>query len=132
MGGDGRVLRPTIIRVAEEWTKWSQTGLIGDAQKSVLAAQQQQIERDGALDFLDTLCRSGSLPVEFASMHVMFAGTHCFDHSLFQTLIQDNVNPIEAVEQSSLVMASTIHDRPLNTSFKYDHLQQGCQLITAS
>jgi hypothetical protein len=47
-----------------------------------------------------------------ASLHVVLCATHCFDKSLMNTLIQDNVNPIEKVERSSLIMASTIHQLP--------------------
>ena len=43
-------------------------------------------------------------------MHVVIAATHCFDKTLVNTIIQDNVNPIEKVERSSLIVASTIHN----------------------
>jgi hypothetical protein len=37
------------------------------------------------------------------------AATHCFVKDLMNTVIQDNINPIEKVERSSLIMASTVH-----------------------
>ena len=39
--------------------------------------------------------RSGSLAVEDASLHVVVAATHCFDKTLVDTLVEENVNPIE-------------------------------------
>ena len=77
-----------------------------------------------------------------ASLHVVLCATHCFDKTLMDTIIQgkwalllrqrrrylalsivtdtdfsfaqstDNMNPIEKVERSSLIMASTIHQLP--------------------
>ena len=42
----------------------------------------------------------------------MVAATHCFEKSLMMTVIQDNINPIEKLERSSLIVASTIHGAP--------------------
>lgn len=41
----------------------------------------------------------------------MIAATHCFDKSVLNTVLQDNVNPIEKVERSSLIVASAIQAR---------------------
>ena len=43
---------------------------------------------------------------------MMVAATHCFEKSLMMTVIQDNINPIEKLERSSLIVASTIHGAP--------------------
>ena len=45
-----------------------------------------------------------------ASLHVIVVSTHLFDRSLIDTIINDNVNPIEKVERSLLVMASVVHE----------------------
>ena len=42
----------------------------------------------------------------------MIGSTHCFAKSLIDTLVQDNMNPIEKVERSMLIVASTLHDLP--------------------
>ena len=39
----------------------------------------------------------------------MVAVTHCFEKDVMETVIQDSVNPIEKVEKTMLLMASTIH-----------------------
>lgn len=41
--------------------------------------------------------------------HVVVAATHQFDKSIMQTLIKDNIDPIERVERSTLVLASSVH-----------------------
>mmetsp|Transcript_27114 Transcript_27114/g.40611 ORF Transcript_27114/g.40611 Transcript_27114/m.40611 type:complete len:97 (+) Transcript_27114:2-292(+) len=70
----------------------------------------QKKERNKAFDLLDALSRSGSLPIACAELHVFVAATHCFENSLMATVIQDNINPIEKMEKSMLIVASTIFD----------------------
>ena len=53
--------------------------------------------------------RSGTLLVDHASLHVVLAATHSFDRSLMETLVEDNVNPIDKVERSALIMAGAVH-----------------------
>ncbi len=105
-------LRPTIINPGDVWTKTSQKGLLSGAAEATLTDDEQRTERDRAFDLLDALSRSGALTIEEASLHVVIAATHCFDKTLVDTVIQDNVNPIEKVERSLMIVATTIHDRP--------------------
>ena len=60
---------------------------------------------------LDALSRSGALPIECASLRVIVAATHRFDRTLMETVIRDNINPIEKLERTSLIVASTVHGR---------------------
>jgi hypothetical protein len=41
----------------------------------------------------------------------VLAATHCFDKTLLDTVIQDNVNPIEKVERSLMIVGTTVHGR---------------------
>jgi len=42
---------------------------------------------------------------------VIVTATQNFDHSLMETVIQDNINPIEKMERSTIIVASAIHGR---------------------
>lgn len=105
-------LRPTIINVAKTWTKRSQHALLAPPSASSLSVTEQKLQKEACWDLLDSLTRSGGLPFEGAMMHVVVASTHCFEKSVFDTLIMDNVNPIERLERSSLIVASVIHEKP--------------------
>eukprot|EP00005_Dracoamoeba_jomungandri_P005971 CAMPEP_0174261322 /NCGR_PEP_ID=MMETSP0439-20130205/11360_1 /TAXON_ID=0 /ORGANISM="Stereomyxa ramosa, Strain Chinc5" /LENGTH=952 /DNA_ID=CAMNT_0015345777 /DNA_START=53 /DNA_END=2911 /DNA_ORIENTATION=+ len=105
-------LRPTIIKPGTSWTKKSQKGLLSKPTTATLSEDQQKAEKNQAFDLLDGLTKAGCLAVDHASLHVVIAATHCFDKSLMDTVIVDNVNPIEKVERSNLIVATTIQNAP--------------------
>ena len=105
-------LRPTKIKAGLCWAKKSQPSLLGKVRHAQLQESEQRTETQKAFDLLDALSRSGALPIECASLHVIGAATHRFDKTVMDTVIVDNVNPIEKLERSSLIVASTIHGRP--------------------
>lgn len=105
-------LRPTIINPGSTWSKRSQAALLAAAQTSSLASDEQKREKDAAFDLLDAITKSGALPLSHAELHIIVAATHCFDKTVTETVVQDNVNPIAKVERSSLIMASTVHQQP--------------------
>jgi hypothetical protein len=49
------------------------------------------------------------LPIAFSELHVIVAVTHAFEKDLIDTVIQDNINPIEKLEMSTLLVGSAIH-----------------------
>ena len=87
----------------------SQKGLLGTTTATIVGAADQRTEKNRAFDLLDALSKSGALAIDDASLHVVLAATHCFDKTLVDTVIQDNVNPIEKVERSLLIVGTTIH-----------------------
>jgi len=101
-------LRPTIIKPSDSWKKKYQKSLLSAPDTMTLTTTEQDNERKKTFDLLDALTKSGALSVDHASLHVVIAATHCFDKTLMNTIVQDNVNPIEKVERSSLIVASTI------------------------
>jgi len=109
---DGDYVRPTVISLGATWTKRTQKSLLAPRTESQLNKSEQKAEKDAAFDLLDALTRSGSLPLDCASLHIVVAATHCFQESLLDVLVQQNVNPIEMVERSALIMATTVHEMP--------------------
>lgn len=101
-------VRPTIITPEETWTKRSQKGLLA-AKTEKIQAEQIKTEKNAAFDLLDMITKSGAIPLSHATLHVILCATHCFDKTLMETVIQENLNPIGELERSSILMASTIH-----------------------
>jgi hypothetical protein len=102
-------VRPTIINPGKTWTKRSQKALLAEPASAVWGEAEQLAEKNAAFELLDALSRSGGLSFDCASLHVVMAATHCFDASLMDTVVKGNVNPIERVERTMLIMASTVH-----------------------
>jgi len=119
-------LRPTIITPAASWIKKSQKALLATPSTSALGSLEQKTEMDAAFDLLDALTKSGALPLSHASLHIVIAATHCFDKTVAETIVQDNVNPIEKVERSTLIMASTIHQEPVAALINDSQYQRVC------
>lgn len=105
-------LRPTIIKPGSQWTHNSQSGLLGGETTRILTVVEQKIERSKCFDLLDALTRSGSLSLENVDMHIVLGSTHCFARSVFDSLVIDNVNPIEKLEQSELILAEVLNGIP--------------------
>lgn len=105
-------LRPTILEVGDSFRRTSQKSLLAEPTTDTLRGDALDKERHRALDLLDALSRSGTLQIEDASLHVVIASTHRFDRTLLATLIERSTNPIEKVERSLLIIATTIHGLP--------------------
>ena len=105
-------LRATTVKVGPVWQKRAQKALLATPTMSSLGEAEQKSQKDAAFDLLDGLSRSGTLPIECATLHVVLCTTHCFDDSLIDTVVVRNANPIEKLELSSLIVAETILGKP--------------------
>lgn len=106
-------LRPTIVKPGTSWTKAAPRSLIlRELVSSELSEEKLREEKHKAFDLLDSLTRSGLLELDHAELHVMVAATHCFDKALMDTVVVDNINPIEKVEKSLLIIAETLQNKP--------------------
>ncbi|EJK70964.1 hypothetical protein THAOC_07640 [Thalassiosira oceanica] len=102
-------LRSTTIKTSKSWTRNRQANLLSKPEKQGLDTDEMRREKSKAFDLLDALSRSGSLTIVHSELHVVVAMTHCFDKDLMGTVIRDNVNPIEKLEISTLLLASAVH-----------------------
>lgn len=88
---------------------------------------EQKEAKNMAFDLLDALTRSGVLAVAEASLHVVLAATHCFDKTVVNAVVQDNVNPVEKVERSVLIVSSAISGKSVAELVKPDQLDRVLQ-----
>ncbi len=102
----------------------SQKGLLDAPSVATLYSREQKEEKNKAFDLLDALSKSGALSVDEASLHVVVAATHGFDRTLLDTVIQGNVNPIEKVERSLMIVATTIHRLPVSELLEDDQRER--------
>ena len=122
---DSSALRATVIAPSGDWAKKTLTHLLAKAPThSVLRAPEQAAARGAAFDLIDALSRSGGLPMASAALHVVMGATHAFDESLLDTVVQGNVNPIERVERSLVIMAATLHGLPAVCLLRDEHVER--------
>ncbi len=103
-------LRPTSINVGPSWTKLSQKTLLSKQERISLNGDDQDKERRTAFNLLDALTKSGAWELENVTWHVIIAATHTFDDHIMNCLVQHNMNPIEEMERSALIMNSVLHN----------------------
>ena len=105
-------LKSTIVKAGENWYRTRQENLLLQSEKESLATDTREKEKNQAMDLLTALSRSGSLPIESSELHVIIALTHCCEQDVMNTVYNVNINPIEKVESSLMMLGSTIHDVP--------------------
>jgi len=114
----------TIIKPGKTWKKKYYKSLLSGPSEIGLSTADQKNERNKAYDLLDALTRSGALPIEYASLHIVVASTHCFGETLMNAVVKENINPIEKVEVSELIVASTIYNKPVQELLQPNHTER--------
>lgn len=115
-------LRPTIIKHGKSWTHEFQKGLLSKAETRTMHENDLKKSKNAAFDLLDALTRSGAIEVDCATFHVIIASTHCFDRTLMDSIVMDNMNPIEKVERSQLIMNMTIRNKTAQELVEDSHV----------
>jgi len=109
----GATLRSTTVKLGDDWQQLRQENILTKPNKTILQSDDlKKMERNKALDLLDALSRSGSLQISHSEIHVIVTVTHSFERDVIDTIVQDNINPIEKLEMSSLIVGSTIYGIP--------------------
>lgn len=101
-------LQQTAIETGEVWVKRST--LAPNSSSKELGTADRAANTKKAMDLLDALSRSGSLPIPFTELHAIVGVTHCFSQNLMDTLIIDNIDPIKQLSDSLVFLSSVIHD----------------------
>ena len=112
LNGEGNALRSTTMKTGQNWVRNRRENLLSIRTTQKLSSDDIKAEKNKAFDLLDALSRSGSLPIAYSDLHVVVAVTHCFDKDVMSTVVCDNVNPIEKLERSTLLLASAVHGVP--------------------
>jgi len=102
-------LRSTVIKTTRTWRRKRQENLLKKPSESTLQETDVRLETNKGFDLLDALSRSGSLPISYSDLHVILCVSHCFQKSVTDTVIRDNINPIERLELSTLLLGSVVH-----------------------
>jgi hypothetical protein len=105
---DGAV-RPTKVAPGDVWRKKFLKALLAKPSETSLGKDELRTEKNKAFDLLDALSKSGALALGNCQLHVVIVVTHCFDRMVMETVTRDNVNPIEKVERTQLIIASAVH-----------------------
>ena len=66
--------------------------------------------------------------MEHAALHVIMGATHRFEATLMDSIVQGNINPIEKVERSLLITASTLHALPPESLVQRERLARLTEL----
>jgi len=107
-------LRSTKIKAGDMWSRKRQPDLLSKSTTSTLYESDVKSESNKAYDLLDAISRSGSLPIAYSDLHVVVCVTHCFEKDIMATVVEDNINPIDRLEMSTLLLGSTIHgEKPM-------------------
>ena len=106
-------LRSTIVKTSHHWERTRKKNLLAPSQRERIPQATIETEKKKAFDLLDALSRSGSLPIEMSELHIVVAMSHCFEDDIMSTIIKNNINPIENVEKSALLIATTIHGQAI-------------------
>jgi hypothetical protein len=105
-------LKSTIVKAGRQWTRSRQDNLLVKPATTQMGPDDAESEKAKAMDLLTAISRSGSLPIDASELHIVIAVTHCFENQIMNTVIRDNINPIQKAENSLLMIASTIHNQP--------------------
>jgi len=75
--------------------------------------EDQRVESNEALDLVDALTRSGSLPLAHGELHVLIGVRYSFEQICMATNLEEIINPIEQVDRSSMLIAAMVHQKEI-------------------
>lgn len=112
-GNCNHTLRSVTHATVDQWELKRQENLPTKLQAFNIEASGVKGETNKALYLLEVLSSSGSLPIVSGELHIIVSVCHSFEKNVMDTIIINNVNPIEKVDFSSLLVASCIHEESI-------------------
>ena len=101
-------VRPAILKPGPVWNRERRNLGCGSTTQE-LDVKEQEKEWEECKKLLDYLTRSGAIAIEHVDVHILFCCEHRFDKSVIDTLVQDNINPIERVDRSIDILVGVVH-----------------------
>uniref|UniRef100_A0A6B2KY13 TerB-C domain-containing protein n=1 Tax=Arcella intermedia TaxID=1963864 RepID=A0A6B2KY13_9EUKA len=121
---EDNALHATTITASTPWSMSFQANILSPRQTKSLEVADLETAKNAAFDLLDALTCSGAILVEDADFHVLLGVAHQFEKSLMGTLVQDNINPIEKLERSVLLTATTVMGKDVKELVKEEVLER--------
>lgn len=111
------------------WTLVTHPALASEHRTKALDTEAKKEGRNLVMDLLESISRSGEMVLSSGSLHIVLGQSHAFSKTLMSTLAKDNVNPIQSVEYTTLIAASTIHQQPAAQLLKPSQRQRVASLF---
>lgn len=105
-------LSATTISLGKMWTLFSKQSVQSPVVTTKIDSTERAADQSQAIRLLTALSKSGTIPFEHSELHTLVPFTQSFDETLINIVVQEDKNPIDAVERSSLVIATTIFNQP--------------------
>ena len=100
-------VRPTIFKTDTEWCFTQKTLLRDESTRKVTLEAQAEL-KSSCLNILDALSMSGSLPLSDCSLHAVVPFSQFFSKTIIETVIQDNINPIQQIENVNFLLSEVV------------------------
>jgi hypothetical protein len=126
-------LRTAKVSVEADWRRTHSESLLSKPVESGVDADAQRALKQDTFDLLDALSRGGELAFLHVDTHIILPSAHSFPDSLMNTVVQRNVNPIERVERSVVMMSSVVLGQSAAAiTRKSDHTRLKRQITNSS
>lgn len=108
------ITQANIIHPSDNWYRERRYALVSKKiATEILSTNELKSEKEKVFDLLHGLTNSGAYlldQVGLVTLHVITSTTHHFDNTLINSIIKDNVNPIDDLDETLLILASTIYN----------------------
>lgn len=106
---------PTLLFPGYPWELSRCASIISRPQKYTLDSSQISEETSTVFHILKNVLSVLDGPGSFdCDLHIVQTTTHYFDHTLMDTIVKGNINPIDPIQNTTERIASSIHQQHVN------------------